>query len=270
MQWLHPCWTGPGPRSHLCQLCRPHQWQIFYSIAAVENLVIHGSDVSNAFGEAPPPKQGFFLRPDRAFRNWWNKSVRTPIPEGAVIPVEQTMQGHPEAPQLWEKHINEILCSLGLTPTKHEPCLYSGLVNGERLLFKRQVDDFATASASGRTSEILLDRLDDLLSIPIKRQGVVLMYNGLDVLQAREFIRISCETYIDKIFKERLVTQCRLNLNRQFSTWCGLTMSRLKMVVRKRDAHVMAPPVPDRSGFLITPMLTVSTTPVAIEELECR
>ena len=92
------------------------------------------------------------------------------------------MQGHPEAPRLWEKHINEILCGLGLKPTTHEPCLYYGLVNGERLLFKRQVDDFATASASGKTSELFLDRLDDLLSIPIKRQGVVHMYNGLNVL----------------------------------------------------------------------------------------
>jgi hypothetical protein len=116
--------------------------------------------------------------------------------------VQRAIQGHPEAPRLWEKHINKILCELGLKPTKHEPCLYSGLINGERLLFKRQVDDFATASATGRTSEILLDRLDDLLSIPIKRQGVVQMYTGLDVLQARDFIRLSCETYIDKICKE--------------------------------------------------------------------
>ena len=129
----------------------------------------------------PPPKQGFFLRPDRAFRNWWNKSGREPIPEGTVIPVQRAMQGHPEAPRLWEKHINEILCELGLKPTVHEPCLYSGLINGERLLFKRQVDDFATAAKTGRTSEILLDRLDDLLSIPIKRQGVVRMYNRLDI-----------------------------------------------------------------------------------------
>ena len=35
--------------------------RLFYSIAAVENLVIHGSDVSNAFGDALPPKQSFFL-----------------------------------------------------------------------------------------------------------------------------------------------------------------------------------------------------------------
>ena len=38
--------------------------RMFYSISAMENHVIVGADVSNAFGEAPPPKQGFYIRPD--------------------------------------------------------------------------------------------------------------------------------------------------------------------------------------------------------------
>jgi hypothetical protein len=41
--------------------------RLFYAIAAAENMLIFGSDVSNAFAEAPPPKQGFFVCPDRAF-----------------------------------------------------------------------------------------------------------------------------------------------------------------------------------------------------------
>ncbi len=40
---------------------------MFYAIAAAENLLVYGADVSNAFAEAPPPKQGFFIHPDRAF-----------------------------------------------------------------------------------------------------------------------------------------------------------------------------------------------------------
>jgi hypothetical protein len=36
--------------------------QIFYAIS--------GADVSNAFAEAPPPKQVFFIYPDRAFHGW--------------------------------------------------------------------------------------------------------------------------------------------------------------------------------------------------------
>ena len=43
--------------------------RLFYAIAAAENLLIFGSDVSNAFAEAPPPKQGFYILPDKVFTN---------------------------------------------------------------------------------------------------------------------------------------------------------------------------------------------------------
>jgi hypothetical protein len=41
--------------------------RLFYAILAVEYLLIYGADVSNAFAEVPPPKQGVFILPDRAF-----------------------------------------------------------------------------------------------------------------------------------------------------------------------------------------------------------
>ncbi len=119
---------------------------IFYAVTAAENLIIFGADVSNAFAEAPPPKQGFYIRLDKAFCDWWvNHKKRNPIPQGAAIPVLLAMQGHPESPRLWEKHANRILWKIGLFPTSHEPCLYLDIINGQQVLFLRQVDDFAIA-----------------------------------------------------------------------------------------------------------------------------
>jgi hypothetical protein len=84
--------------------------QLFYAIATAENLVVYDADVCNAFAEAPPPKQGFYVRPDRAFSEWWvNHKKRPTIPDGHVIPVLSAMQGHPESPHLWEKHADQIL-----------------------------------------------------------------------------------------------------------------------------------------------------------------
>ena len=83
--------------------------RIFYAVSAAENLVIFGADVSNAFAEAPPPKQGFYIRPDKAFRAWWAHKKRPPIPHGHVIPILSAFQGHPEAPRLWEKHADRII-----------------------------------------------------------------------------------------------------------------------------------------------------------------
>ena len=86
-----------------------------------------------------------------------------------------------------------------MQPTVHEPCLYVGEIDGFRVLFIRIVHDFAISTAHDRTAAILLDRVDDKLSIPIKRQGRIKMFNGLDIHQTRDYVKISCETYIDRI-----------------------------------------------------------------------
>jgi hypothetical protein len=89
--------------------------RLFYAVAAAENLLVYGADVSNAFAKAPPPKQGFFICPDRAFHEWWvHHKNQPPLAASYVIPILSAMQGHPESPRLWEKHADSILQGLGL------------------------------------------------------------------------------------------------------------------------------------------------------------
>jgi hypothetical protein len=148
----------------------------FFTLSQLNKLVF-GSDVSNAFGEAPPPKQGFYILPDKAFKAWWVSKGRDPIPDNHVIPVQAAMQGHPEAGRLWEKHIDKILRrDLHLMPTIHEPCLYSGQMDGHRVLFKGQVDDFATAVSHEDIATKIFDALDSKLRMPMRRQGLIHMY----------------------------------------------------------------------------------------------
>jgi hypothetical protein len=163
--------------------------------------------VCNAFAEAPPPKQGFYIQPDRAFNDWWENYLKQPpIPPGQVILVLSTMQGHPESPRLWEKHANALLRELGLKPTTHEPCLYSGPIDGKRVIFMRQVDNFAIAAPDEWTANILLDMLDNKLTMPIKRQGLLDMFNGINIVQTRYFIKIDCHTYVNKMCTKYLAT----------------------------------------------------------------
>ena len=174
--------------------------RIFYSVAAVENLVVYGADATNAFGEAGAPKQGFYVYPDAAFRSWWTDHLgNPPIPEGHVIPVNRALQGHPESPRLWEKHIDAILRKLGLTPTIHEPCLYSGIINNERILFMRQCDDFACAAPNSTTCQMLFDMIDDHLDLPLKPLGLISLFNGVDIHQTKHYIKLSVKTWIEKI-----------------------------------------------------------------------
>jgi hypothetical protein len=68
------------------------------------------------------------------------------------------------------------------------------------------VDDFAIACPDKQTANILLDRIEDHLSIPLKRQGLIYMYNGIDVAQTRDYIKIDCHTYINKFCENYINT----------------------------------------------------------------
>ena len=47
--------------------------KMFYSLAALENMIILGADASNAFAEAPAPVAPLYMKINKHFRNWWTK-----------------------------------------------------------------------------------------------------------------------------------------------------------------------------------------------------
>jgi hypothetical protein len=100
--------------------------RLFWALAAKNGLIVAGADVSNAFVEAPAPGDTFYIIPDNIFRQWWMQHKnRPPIPSGWVLKVKYALQGHPESPRLWERHITRILKDkLQFKATHHEPCLY--------------------------------------------------------------------------------------------------------------------------------------------------
>jgi hypothetical protein len=116
------------------------------------------------------------------------------------------MQGHPESPRLWEKHTDKILHEIGLTPTVHEPCLYSDTFNNQPVLFMQQVNNFAIAAPDAKTLDMLMDLIDKKLSIPIKRQGYLDMYNGVDMYHSCHYIKLNMKTFIEKVFEHHIAT----------------------------------------------------------------
>jgi hypothetical protein len=70
----------------------------------------------------------------------------------------------------------------------------------------QQVDDFAITATDATTLDILMDMIDDRLKIPIKRQGYLDMYNGVDVHQTRYYIKINLTTYANNIFEPYFTT----------------------------------------------------------------
>jgi hypothetical protein len=54
------------------------------------------------------------------------------------------------------------------------------------------------------TANILLDMINDKLSIPMKCQGYLDMYNGINVLETCNYIKVSSYTFINKICEKHL------------------------------------------------------------------
>lgn len=151
----------------------------FWAAAALMDMIVVGADASNAFAEAPSPKAPLYVVVDQQFREWWKKQGKGEIPKGYVMKVKHALQGHPESPRLWAKMIDEIIRThVGLQPTSHEPRLYEGEVEGEKVLFLRQVDDFAVACKNVSISKKVIDLISAHLSAPMKHLGIIDRFNG--------------------------------------------------------------------------------------------
>jgi deoxyuridine 5'-triphosphate nucleotidohydrolase len=178
--------------------------RIFWSVTALYNFITIGADASNAFAEAPAPKAPLFVSVDQPYREWYSTKYpdRPPLPDDFVLPVQGALQGHPESARLWAKLIDKIIRELNLKPCTHEPCLYytNNYNNtGKTVLFLRQVDDFAVACEDTETAKTVIKQINDKMTIDVKDLGQISRFNGVDVLQTRDYVKLYNKVYINKM-----------------------------------------------------------------------
>ena len=106
--------------------------------------------------------------------------------------VNHAIQGHPESPRLWQKFINDILINkLGFKSAVHEPCIYRKVLPcGNEIIILRQVDDIAVAAKNKQLALKVITDIGSFMRVPIKEEGLIQLFNGIDVTQARDFIKI--------------------------------------------------------------------------------
>ena len=184
--------------------------RLFFALVAAKGLIVTFGDTTNAFQQSPPPTEPCYLQIDDAYCSWFKKRHgRTVDRHTHVIPVLHALQGHPEAGALWERMIVGILegPELGFTSTTQERNLYRGTIDGELVLVCRQVDDFAIASESRAAAEKFIGVINSHVttsSLGIGSptdNGITARYNGIDVHQTRDYIKLNCETYLDRVLQ---------------------------------------------------------------------
>jgi Reverse transcriptase (RNA-dependent DNA polymerase) len=101
-------------------------------------------------------------------------------------------------PRLWEEYINRILIDkMGFHITVHERSIYCGFVNSHRILIKRQVDDIAVAAPNAEIASEVINMIGQ--HVTIQGNHVLTKFNGVKVDQMSTYIKLHCQSYIDKV-----------------------------------------------------------------------
>jgi len=174
------------------------------------NLTIYGGDAKDAFAHSPGPSMPTFMKLDNAFCDWYLERTGVLLDKDLVLPVLRALQGHREAARLWEEHISAILKDVGFKNTRHEKNIYTGQFCGEKALLVGlacQVNDFAFGCRQESMAKSVYSNIGAKLTLhneveaPFEYLGLVDSFDGYNVLQTCDYIKLSAESYIRRLLK---------------------------------------------------------------------
>ena len=173
--------------------------RLFFALCAHEGFISLKVDATNAYANSPPPDQPTFVYIDDQYADWYKARHGIALSRDHVLPVQHALQGHPESGALWEKFVNTVIARHGFKSTVHERSLYYGSYKGHRMLICRQVDDLAIGCSDPDAIRDLVATICREDGIDLRDEGILSSFNGVDVEQTDRYIKISCESYIDKL-----------------------------------------------------------------------
>ena len=128
-----------------------------------------------------------------------------------VLPIHHALQGHPESGKIWMKMIDNILINqLGFRITTHDRFIYIRERDGQVQLLLRQIDILCTRMTSKKVARDLFNDIGVKIQFPSEKEdnkipfeflGVVTDYNGMDIIQTLDYIKVSCKNYILRLLK---------------------------------------------------------------------
>jgi hypothetical protein len=204
--------------------------RVLWAVNTALNHIAIGIDVGNAYAEADGPEDKFYMIVDKQFHEWWTDCLGNPsIPYGQVIPILKNLQGHPEGPRLWHKHIHRIMLNdLGFKACTHEHCLYykRDKDNKNLILVLRQVDDFIISAKLLSTALDIKSQIGRQMTNPLNDLGIIKRFNGVDIQQTRYFVKVFAETYLTRVLDHH--------------GWLNLHASNIPIPMRTETAFMAA------------------------------
>ena len=171
--------------------------QLLFALCSALCFTILATDADNAYANSPPPNVPTYVYIDDAYADWYKVRLAVDLDRSTVLPVLHALQGHPKSGALWEKHIASIMSSLGLVSTMHERNIYHGVIDGQRVLVCRQVDDLVVACADPALAKRLISTIGT--KVDLSGHDLLNKLNGVNVDQTRNYVKVHCRSYIDRL-----------------------------------------------------------------------
>jgi hypothetical protein len=176
--------------------------QILWVITALRIWVAIGADTVKTFAQSLPPSEPTCVLIDARMWEWLKEQKYIIVDDGDVCPVQCDLQGNPEVGSIWTDKVEAYYLKndLNFSSPVHEPCIYIGSYGGQVTLMGRQVDDFKSFSLQEDKLRDLFVLLKTKINI-VTKVGIMCHYDGIDIVQTRDYVKIHVDTYIDKILK---------------------------------------------------------------------
>jgi hypothetical protein len=185
-------------QTHTACISQPGM-RILWAMVAIRGWIAIGANAINAFAQADPPKEPIFVRIDDQMAEWLEEVTGKRLNRTLVLPVLYALQGNPATGNSWADKVEGLLKDdLGFTSTIHETCLYLGSYGGKEFLIGRQIDDFLAVGLEEQPLRDLFQYLATKINI-VAEIGLVSHYNGIDIVQERDYVKIHVGKYIGKI-----------------------------------------------------------------------
>jgi hypothetical protein len=187
--------------------------RIFLTLVAIFSLFTRQLDVKTAFLNARVAEDIYispsydlidlmYLLYDREHNLKTKAKIKQQILDlklGHVCKLKKALYGLKQAPRNWYQHLDGFLQSIGFTPNKSEPCLYS-LKHGDNFaLLLLYVDDIIIAASTEQLAVELTNKIGR--KFRISNEGTVCQYLNMTIEHQRNdrTITITMEKYVDKM-----------------------------------------------------------------------
>lgn len=123
------------------------------------------------------------------------------FPAGYLLRLIKSLYGLKQSPRLFNQKLDKFLRSVGLIPTKADPCMYIRIVNGIRLMVTIHVDDQLIACNDRATLDEFKRQLNE--AFECKDQGPVGYFLGVNIYRDRtnRKMYLSQEHYLESVLE---------------------------------------------------------------------